>query len=187
MIAAPEQAQGWIVIVRNAVAIRKLREWAGRRHVVEASFAVGESVRLADLCRNAGLTERLDARWSFESGIEGFPIVAVRARGALQLECQRCLTPLIWPIEVDCRLTVVRSEKEIREVALPYDTVVAGQDGLVLGTILEDEILTSLPMAPAHEQCPVKGQAEAHSSLDASRPLAGLGALLRQGRSEGAS
>ena len=175
------------MIERNAVAIRKLREWAGRRHVVEASFAVSESVRLADLCRTAGLAERLAARWSFESGIEGFPIVTVWAQGALQLKCQRCLTPVIWPIEVDCRLTVVRSESEIREVASPYDTVVAGPHGLVLGTILEDEILTSLPMAPAHEQCPVTGQAEAHSSPDACRPLAGLGALLRQERSEDAS
>ena len=175
------------MIERNAVAIRKLREWAGRRHVVEASFAASESARLTDLCAGAGSAELIDARWSFESGIEGFPIVTVWARGALQLKCQRCLTPVVWPIEVDCRLTVVRSENEIREVASPYDTVVAGPDGLVLGTILEDEILTSLPMAPAHEQCPVTRQAEAHSSPDASRPLAGLGALLRQGRSEGAS
>lgn len=164
----------------SAVAIQKLREWGGRRHSVEATFAVGDSARLADLCPDSGLAERLTASWTFELGLEGFPLVRVRSRGALQLKCQRCLAPVRLPIEVDCKLTIVASEAEIREVASPYDTVVAGPGGLALGTILEDEILTSLPLAPVHDECTVSGEAETHSSPDASRPLAGLGALLRQ-------
>ena len=168
------------MIQRNAIAFRKLREWAGRRHCVETTFVVRDSARLADLCRGSGLTERLQASWSFELGLEGFPLVRVRAAGALKLKCQRCLAPVQLPIEVDCKLTVVAGENEIQEVASPYDTVVAGPGGLALGTILEDEILTSLPMAPVHEKCTVSGEAETHSSPDASRPLAGLGELLRQ-------
>lgn len=168
------------MIQRSAVAIRKLREWGGRRHSVEATFAVGDSARLADLCQDSGLAERLNASWAFELGLEGFPLVRMRTRGVLQLKCQRCLAPVRLPIEVDCKLTIVASEAEIREVAAPYDTVVAGPGGLALGTILEDEILTSLPMAPVHDECKVSGETETHSSPDASRPLAGLGALLRQ-------
>lgn len=167
---------------RRAVAIHKLREWAARRHRLEASFPVSDSARLADYCRNGGSGERFDATWSFETGLEGFPRVRVQARGALQIACQRCLAPLRIPVGVDCRLTVVGSESDIRDVSSPYDTVVAGPGGLALGTILEDEILTSLPMAPVHDQCPVSREAEVHSSPDACRPLAGLGALLRQGR-----
>lgn len=166
----------------SAVAMRKLREWAGRRHVIEASFKVGASPRLAEFCAGGGLAETIDARWSFRQGLEGFPLIRLQVGGALQLECQRCLLPVAWPIEVDCRLTVVGSENEIREVASPYDTVVAGPDGLMLGTILEDEILTSLPMAPAHSHCAVARQARLEAAPGASRPLAGLGALMRQGR-----
>ncbi len=173
---------GECVVQHSAVSIRQLREWASRSHVVEASFAVRESARLGDLCQGAGATERFDARWSFETGLEGFPIVTLWARGALRLTCQRCLTPVTWPLEVNSRLTVVGSEKEIRDVSSPYDTVVAGPEGFMLGTILEDEILTSLPMAPAHDDCPVTREAKAQSSPDASRPLAGLAALMRQGR-----
>ncbi len=168
------------MIQRNAIAFRKLREWAARRHSVETTLTVGESTRLADVCRGSGLTERLHASWSFELGLEGFPLVRVRAAGALKLKCQRCLAPVRLPVEVDCKLTVVAGENEIREVASPYDTVVAGPEGLALGTILEDEILTSLPLASVHDGCTVSGQAETHPSPDASRPLAGLGALLRQ-------
>lgn len=168
------------MIQRSAVAFRKLREWAGRRHCVEATFAVADSARLADLCRDSGLAEQLNASWSFELGLEGFPLVRVRSRGALRLKCQRCLAPVRLPVEVDCKLTIVAGEAEIQEVASPYDTVVAGPGGVALGTILEDEILTSLPLAPVHDECTVSGEAETHSSPDASRPLAGLGALLRQ-------
>lgn len=164
----------------SAIAFRKLREWAGRRHSVETTFAVGDSARLADLCQNSGLAEKLHASWSFESGLEGFPRVRVRAAGALKLTCQRCLAPVRLPVEVDCTLTIVAGENEMREVASPYDAVVAGPGGLALGTILEDEILTCLPLAPVHDGCTVSEEAETHSLPDASRPLAGLGALLRQ-------
>lgn len=166
---------------RNAVPFQKLREWAGRRHSLEIDFAVGDSARLAESCESSGLAERLHARWSFESGLEGFPLVCVRAGGALQLKCQRCLLPVRLPVEVDCKLTVVSSEREIRDVADPYDSVIAGPGGLSLGTILEDEILTSLPMSAVHEKCAALGEADTRSSPQASRPLAGLGALLRQG------
>lgn len=168
------------MIQRNAIAFRKLHEWAGRRHSVEATFAVRDSARLADLCQGGGLAQRLKASWTFESGLEGFPLVRVRSRGALQLKCQRCLAPVQLPIEVDCKLTIVASEAEIQEVASPYDTVVAGPGGLALGTILEDEILASLPLAPMHVECRALVDMQTHSSPDASRPLAGLGALLRQ-------
>ena len=170
------------MVQSSAVAMRKLREWAGRRHVMETSFEIGASPRLAALCCATGVAERIDARWSFKAGLEGFPLIRLRARGALQLECQRCLAPLSWPIEVDCRLTAVGSENEIREVAYPYDTVVAGHEGLSLGKILEDEILTSLPMAPAHSQCAAVREARPEVARRASRPLAGLGALMRQAR-----
>ncbi len=164
----------------KAVTMRKLREWAGRHHVIEASFEAGALRRLADLGLGAGLAGNIDARWSFKPGLEGFPLIGLCARGTLRLECQRCLAPVAWRVEVDCRLTAVGSESEVGEVASPYDTVVAGQDGLMLGTILEDEILTILPMAPAHSQCTVAWQARPETAPGASRPLAALGALMRQ-------
>ncbi len=166
----------------GAIAMRKLREWAGRGYRMEASFKVGASERLAEVCAGAGLAETIETSWSFRQGLEGFPLIRLRACGALQLECQRCLSPVAWPIEVDCRLTVVGSENEIREVSSPYDAVVAGPNGLMLSTMLEDEILTSLPMAPAHSYCAVAREARPEIAPAASRPLAGLGALMRQGR-----
>jgi len=170
------------VVHLSAVAMRKLREWAARRHAIEASFKVGASARLAELCAGVGTRQTIDACWSFRQGLEGFPLIRLRARGALQLQCQRCLSPLVWPIELDSRLTAVGSEDEIREVASPYDTVIAGPDGLMLGTILEDEILTSLPMAPVHSQCEVVRESRPEAVPGLSRPLAGLGALMRQSR-----
>ena len=166
----------------GAVSMRKLREWAVRNHLVEASFAVSALPRLAELCERSGLGRKIDARWSFRPGLEGFPQIHLWASSSLPLPCRRCLAPVAWPVEVDCRLTVVGSESEIRDVASPYDAVVAGPTGLVLGTILEDEILTSLPMAPAHSECAVAREVRSKAASGSCRPLAGLGALMRQGR-----
>jgi len=168
----------------GTVSMRKVREWACRGHVIEASFKVGACPRLAESCAGGGASqaEVIDTRWSFRQGLEGFPLIRLKASGALQLECKRCLSPVAWPVEVDCRLTAVGSESEIREVASPYDTVVGGPDGLLLRTILEDEILTSLPMAPMHSHCAGARPARFEVAPGASRPLAGLGALMRQSR-----
>ena len=164
----------------NAVSIRKLREWASRRHVIETSLAIGACPRLAQLCRRDARSGTIDASLSFRPGLEGFPLIVLAASGALKLDCQRCLKPVNWPIEIDCRLTVVGSENETENVASPYDTVVAGPDGVVLGTILEDEILTSLPMAPTHPHCEAMQDAGPELAPRACRPLANLGALMRR-------
>lgn len=120
----------------------------------------------------------------FAEGPEGYPCIHVRIDGCLNLECQRCLQPVGFPVELEARLTVLSSETEMSRVSEPFDSVVMTAGGLNLPVVVEDEILSTLPIAPIHEsgtKCAQFGSALYKSEIEAvkpNRPFAGLAPLL---------
>jgi uncharacterized protein len=106
----------------------------------------------------------------------------------MELICQRCLGPLRWETELPLRLVVVESETAADELAEPFDSVVADEQGISLLTIVEDELLSSLPLAPMHTDeriCEREGvrvkmdKAPTDAEQDTNRPFADLGKLLK--------
>lgn len=79
----------------------------------------------------------------------------VTASTALPMTCQRCLQPVVEPLEVDRWFRFVASEEE----ALEQDTD-AEEDLLVkqrqfrLLELIEDELLLALPVIARHDVCP---------------------------------
>lgn len=80
----------------------------------------------------------------------------LQATTKLALTCQRCMTALSMPLEVNQWYRFVASE----EVAMLQDDE-SEEDLLVMEpqfdllAVLEDELLMALPLVPMHEQCPV--------------------------------
>ena len=120
----------------------------------------------------------------FAIGPEGFPTIDVAVAGELQLECQRCLEPVDWPVRVGIRLTVLEDDAQSGAIADPFDSVTMGAEGLDLGTLVEDEVLASLPIAPVHADesgCRSETTHDENSPTDAElmhRPFANLAGLL---------
>jgi uncharacterized protein len=81
----------------------------------------------------------------------GRPAIAIELDGSVPLECQRCLAPMTWPVRQRTVALLARSEAE-------GDALDAGSDEEVLVAaepldalkLVEDELLLSLPYAPAH-------------------------------------
>jgi uncharacterized protein len=81
----------------------------------------------------------------------GRPAIAIELIGTVPLECQRCLGPLAWPVAQRTVTLLARSESEA-------DALDADCEGEVLNAaapldaleLVEDELLLSLPYAPAH-------------------------------------
>jgi uncharacterized protein len=75
--------------------------------------------------------------------------------GALALRCQRCLEALQFPLQVDKRLRLVNPGAEWPEDSLEdgsADAVEASRE-MVVGALIEDEVLLALPISPRHETC----------------------------------
>jgi len=169
----------------------ELRELAERKVRRELRFNPSDFERLPRLAiLNAGQGEAagsaelvpwLATEIGFDIGPEGFPRVQLAMTGALELECQRCLQPVSWQVALDSQLTVLSDEAQIAGLADPFDSIVMGADGLRLASIIEDEILAALPMAPVHgpgSDCAESGKAIDELEMKTHRPFADLASLL---------
>ncbi len=78
------------------------------------------------------------------------------------LECQRCLAPYEQAFDAEVVYRVVNTEAEADEFPLDEDEVevIVGSRQFDLVDLIEDELLLSLPVVPAHDVCP-----EVHESL----------------------
>lgn len=86
----------------------------------------------------------------------GRPAIAVELSGHVRLECQRCLGPVDVPVEQRTELLLAHDEQELARLDGDSELeVVLANEPLDPRTLVEDELLLTLPYAPRHEgQCP---------------------------------
>ena len=192
-------------MLTDYIGIPQLRELAGRAEQCVDAMGPGEMPRLAgvlhpDFRSTDGF---VTVNVSVGIGAEGFPELSCKASGALKLVCQRCLGSLDWPLDRSFTLAVLDDEADAERFEDPFDTVLAGERGVRIAEIVEDEILGSLPLAPMHDvadcdlesvsvigvtdTCAVDQGIAAQDEGDVQRPFAGLAAMLdRQSRGDAA-
>lgn len=100
-------------------------------------------------------------RWSAQGELkvqDGAPDqvwLHLQVHAALPLTCQRCLSPVLVPVEVDSSFRFVADEA----TAMALDDE-AQEDLLVLSRefnlleLVEDEVILAMPLVPVHDLCP---------------------------------
>lgn len=121
----------------------------------EGNTPVGNFERLAQEFVNP--QAQLQYRICGELDARGRPRLRSRILGGLQVECQRCLKPLDVSVDSEHVLYLARDEGEAErlETALAneaLEVIVVGQT-LDLATVVEDEVLLSLPLMLVHDEC----------------------------------
>ncbi|QHS37088.1 hypothetical protein GWQ43_13905 [Alcaligenes faecalis] len=113
--------------------------------------------------------------------------VHVQAKGSVILECQRCVKPFEWPIDISNEVQIVATEEELEldddDTEGPDRILCEGQLD-VLG-LVEDELILSVPYVPRHEVCPdtqslsmeAKSDDLDESAFERPSPFAVLGSL----------
>ena len=121
--------------------------------------SVQGTVETASLERLADLIERSEGSLAFrvagEQSDDGHWQLRVLVKGSVVLKCQRCLSELDWPLEVDSTLWLVKSSTEIPEEELEDDSrdAIEVRPDMDVHALVEDEILLALPVVPRHDQC----------------------------------
>ena len=83
----------------------------------------------------------------------GRPILTVVIHGMLHLQCQRCLEALDHPLQLLNTLLLVAAGKAAAGALDEEEPEwIEASRELDLATVIEDEILLSLPYAPKHEE-----------------------------------
>lgn len=122
-----------------------------------------------------------EIRWSFAGSRhpKGSPQLVMRVEGAVNLICQRCLSPFAHPVSSEAVLVLARDEAQADEVEESLDDdsidVIVGSSTQDLLQLVEDEVLLSIPLSPRHETCP--GDAPAVAPDKPESPFAVLKTL----------
>jgi len=149
-------------------------EFARSGGVLERSVGLDELPRLADLLTTTAgsLSVRLEG-WRDEQGkswlqldIAGEPVLC----------CQRCLGGMKYPLAIRSRLQLIAPGADWPDDDLEDDSAdaIAADAELTVLSLVEDEVLLALPIAPRHEQCE---SPSASASGNGSSPFAALADL----------
>lgn len=103
------------------------------------------------------------------------PWLHLTAQATLPMLCQRCLTPVDMPLEVDRWFRFVADEAaaEALDDDVEEDLLAMSRE-FDLHALIEDELLMSLPVVARHDACPVSVPMESSSedfdAADAEKP-----------------
>lgn len=134
-------------------------EFARRGMVREGELACGDLERAADLVEGASVSYRL----SGELGPRGEPRLTLSLAGILELQCQRCLSLLDWPLNCEVHFEL-RAANVAGDVAItPEDMAEDAPDVLPVSgamsvmELVEDGLIMAIPIAPRHASCDPPG------------------------------
>ena len=149
-------------------------EFAHSGGVLERSIGLDELPRLAGVLSTTEgfLSVRLEG-WRDDQGkswlqldIAGEPVLC----------CQRCLGGVKFPLAIRSRLQLMAPGEDWPDDDLEDDSAdaIAAETALTVLSLVEDEVLLALPIAPRHEQCE---SPSASASEHGSSPFAALADL----------
>ncbi|WP_096084881.1 YceD family protein [Agaribacterium haliotis] len=124
------------------------RKLATAQASFERSIALDQLVRLQELALRV-----LSAKVSlhFDRDEQNRPELRGLIQAQLELECQRCLEPMLFDIERSVQLAIVWDEAQAKALPKGLDPWVVGEGEADLVDIIEEEILLDIPVVARHE------------------------------------
>ncbi|MGH8851899.1 MAG: YceD family protein [Casimicrobiaceae bacterium] len=117
--------------------------------------------------------------WRIAGGHDGLgrPSLTVRLDGAVPLVCQRCLQPYAAPVSQQTELLLARDGAELARLDAEETEVVLANAMLDPRTLVEDELLLSLPLSPRHAEEACAAARAFSAARPEPSPFASLAAL----------
>jgi uncharacterized protein len=98
----------------------------------------------------------------------GQPVIEVRVRGTVPLQCQRCLERLDYGLDRTSRLALIAPGAQLPDVAQedPDTEAIAAAEVANVADLIEQEVLLGLPLAPMHDEACAPAQAPAADKVE---------------------
>jgi uncharacterized protein len=121
----------------------------------EAGRVIRGRIALASLARVLPLMAseegELEVVLELDRDQEGTRYLAGSIKGVLELQCQRCLDPMVYPLNVRFRLGLVQAPDDVQYLADRYEPLIVTAEPAQIAEVISDEVLLALPIAPLHE------------------------------------
>jgi len=99
------------------------------------------------------------------------------------MTCQRCLEPVEITVEANFNLAIAPTEEHAKTLPKYYDPLIVEGEELQLLSMVEEELILSLPIVPYHDDCSVQmsygdeAAADAVTDSDKTNPFSVLASL----------
>jgi uncharacterized protein len=71
----------------------------------------------------------------------------------VSMRCERCMSPMVVPLSVNCLLAIVTSESKVATLAEQYEPwLLESNEPVSLNAVIEDELILALPIVPRHNE-----------------------------------
>jgi DUF177 domain-containing protein len=145
--------------------------------VLETEIALADLERIRPLLRRDAGMARGQFRFHRESALA---VAEGHVSATLTLTCQRCLGEMTLPVDTDSRLAFVSNAAASAEVAGSREPVIAVDGQVSLATLIEEELLLALPLAPMHRDTgDCVARPEPQVDQPRHKPFAGLRELMK--------
>ncbi len=123
-----------------------------RNGCFEGEIPLAEARRLAELL-HGGESDSTDGqiaiRFEFLRNEYDIPTIKGRLETSLELECQRCLRAMEWPLKLDFKLMIDASDDIVGHS--DEDTIYSHDGYIDIMELIEDELLLAIPLVATHE------------------------------------
>lgn len=147
------------------------RKLAEREVKIEGVAAVSAMPRLCSLLAND--TGNIQVSLSFAVDEQRLRTVSGSAGGSVMQTCQRCLEPVSVDVEAEVNLAMVLNEEQAKNLPRYYDPLIVEAEDVELLSLIEDELILSLPLVAYHEDCSIQtsfGDADEAARTQENKP-----------------
>lgn len=147
------------------------RKFAEREAKVEGMAAVSAMPRLASLLVEG--TGEILVSLQFAVDEQRLRTVTGSASGTVTQTCQRCLEPVSVDVEANVNLAMVLNEEQAKNLPRYYDPLIVEAEDIELLSLVEDELILSLPLVAYHDDCSIQtsfGDADEATGTQETKP-----------------
>lgn len=130
------------------------RKFAQHEAVIEGEAPVAEMPRLASYLNEELGNVHVELRFAMDE--QRLHTISGEARGEVFMICQRCLEPVAVAVNADVNLAVVFTEEQAKNLPKYYDPLIVEAEDVELLSLIEDELILSLPLVKYHDNCSVQ-------------------------------
>ncbi|PID33913.1 MAG: hypothetical protein CR955_00075 [Thiotrichales bacterium] len=104
----------------------------------------------------------VEVNLEFARNETGLPVIKGQIEAEMQMVCNRCLDATALSIETQTEVVLVGSDAQAERLQDAFDIWLVEDQTLNLKDFIEDELLLSMPLVIAHEECePIRKLIEA--------------------------
>ena len=177
---------------KKNLKLKDFSNFTSKNYVLNLTIPAVEFSRLSDLILNDGDLEENHVSINLEFFTEqnNTPKLKGKIFSLLTLRCCRCLGSVGWQKEILIDLSIANQPNQVKIKQSAINSISVGYDGVSIEKIVEDEILSMIPMSLMHKTVAlcenndtlglflaVSGESEGDQKKN--KPFSGLSKLLK--------